>query len=29
MDVMNDLLKAMIVLTGAALILFAVEMMRP
>ena len=29
MDVMNDLLKAMIVLTGAALILFAIEMMRP
>jgi hypothetical protein len=29
MDVMNDLLKAMIVLTGAALILFALEMMRP
>lgn len=29
MDVMNDLLKAMIVITGAALILFAMEMMRP
>jgi hypothetical protein len=28
-DVMNDLLKAMIVITGAALILFAMEMMRP
>jgi hypothetical protein len=29
MDTMNDLLKAMIVITGAALILFAMEMMRP
>lgn len=29
MDTMNDLLKAMIVITGAALILFALEMLRP
>ena len=29
MDTMNDLLKAMIVITGAALIVFAMEMMRP
>jgi len=29
MDTMNDLLKAMIVIAGAALILCAMEMMRP